>query len=61
VQELRLLLARRDQHNQRLYGEVASLTRRLGQTQAALLAGWPGKLRYVARRLLGAIRRQRLH
>jgi len=56
VQELRVLLARRDQHNQRLYGEVTSLSRQLGQAQTALLAGWPGKLRYVAWRLLGAIR-----
>ena len=58
VQELRVLLARRDQHNQRLYRDVAALTRQLEQSQAALGAGRLGRLRYFARKLLAALRRR---
>jgi hypothetical protein len=39
VDELRRLLARRDQHNQRLYGEVSALRKRLEQAQQALGGG----------------------
>jgi hypothetical protein len=52
VEELRVLLARRDQHNQRLYREVTSATKQLEHAQAALHAGKLGKLRYFTRRLL---------
>jgi Rps23 Pro-64 3,4-dihydroxylase Tpa1-like proline 4-hydroxylase len=53
VQELRALLARRDQHNQRLYREITSLTGRLEQITIALNRGFLGRLRYFVRRLLG--------
>ncbi|MGH7330624.1 MAG: 2OG-Fe(II) oxygenase, partial [Polyangiaceae bacterium] len=39
VQELRVLLARRDQHNQRLYRDVTSLTGQLEQAQGAIADG----------------------
>ncbi|HEY6940400.1 2OG-Fe(II) oxygenase [Dokdonella sp.] len=52
VEELRVLLARRDQHNQRLYRDIARLTGDLERSQAALFAGRLGRLRYLARRLL---------
>jgi hypothetical protein len=52
VQEIRTLLARRDQHNQRLYRDITALTVQLEQAQAALNRGLMGKLRYFARRLL---------
>ena len=57
VAELRTLLARRDQHNQRLYRDTQSLTAQLEQAQAALHSGRLGRLRYFARRLLSVIRR----
>jgi hypothetical protein len=52
VQELRVLLARRDQHNQRLYRDLTALTGQLEQAQAALQQGRLGRLRYFARRAL---------
>jgi hypothetical protein len=52
VQELRELLARRDQHNQRLYRDVTHVTKQLEQAQAALNQGRLGRLRYFARRVL---------
>ena len=58
VQELRVLLRRRDMHNQRLYGDVASLTRQLEDAQAALASGRVGRLTHLARRVLGRIRRR---
>jgi hypothetical protein len=58
VEELRVLLARRDQHNQRLYRDVADLTRQLGQAQEALRRGRLGRLRYFAARALAQLRRQ---
>jgi hypothetical protein len=57
VQELQILLARRDQHNQRLYRDVTSLTKQLEQANSALQSGRLGRLRYFARRLLAALRR----
>ncbi|HET8943013.1 MAG TPA: 2OG-Fe(II) oxygenase [Rudaea sp.] len=57
VQELRILLARRDQHNQRLYRDTTNLTKQLEQSQAALHAGRLGRLRYFARRVLARIQR----
>ena len=57
IEELRTLLARRDQHNQRLYRDAVALTAQLEQAQAALHSGRLGRLRYFARRVLSAIRR----
>jgi len=51
VQELRILLARRDQHNQRLYRDIADLTGQLEGAKAALSSGLLGRLRYFAHRL----------
>jgi hypothetical protein len=53
AQELRILLARRDQHNQRLYRDVTQLTKQLEQMQTALNRGRLGRLRYFIRRALG--------
>jgi len=52
VGELRNLLARRDQHNQRLYREISDLNERHEQTREALQRGLVGQLRYYVRRLL---------
>jgi 2-oxoglutarate-Fe(II)-dependent oxygenase superfamily protein len=57
VQELRVLLARRDQHNQRLYREITSLTSQLEQARAALNTGQVGRLQYFARRVLAQFQR----
>jgi len=51
LDELRLLLGRRDQHNQRLYREITRLTTELRDVQSALYAGRLGRLRYLALRL----------
>jgi hypothetical protein len=56
VEELRILLARRDQHNQRLYRDVTSLTKQLEQSQAALHGGHLGHLGYLARRIINRLR-----
>jgi len=55
VQELRVLLARRDQHNQRLYHDVTHLTKQFEQAQEALHQGRVGRLRYFARRILARL------
>jgi hypothetical protein len=52
LQELRILLARRDQHNQRLYRDITHLTGQLESAKAALHAGRLGRLRYFVQRLL---------
>lgn len=57
LEELRILLTRRDHHNQRLYREVTSLTKQLEQAQAAINTGQVGRLRYLARRLIGRLTR----
>jgi hypothetical protein len=51
VQELRLLLKRRDMHNQRLYGEIGSLTKQLEAANAALSKGQLGQAVHLARRV----------
>jgi hypothetical protein len=51
VQQLRVLLARRDQHNQRLYRDVTHVTKQLEQAQAALHAGNIGRVGYLMRRV----------
>lgn len=57
VAELRKLLARRDQHNQRLYRDLTRLQGKLDESTDALLGGVLGRLRYLASRLLRAVRR----
>lgn len=56
VQELRVLLARRDQHNQRLYRDLSDVSRQLEQARSALHAGRLGRLRYFAARVLAKLR-----
>lgn len=56
VEELRILLARRDQHNQRLYRDTVALTRQLEQAQAALYGGQLGRLRHLARKIAERLR-----
>ncbi len=58
VETLRVLLKRRDMHNQRLYRDIADLTAQLEQAQAALAAGRLGRLTHIARRMLAGLRRQ---
>ena len=57
VEDLQVLLTRRDHHNQRLYLEVTSLAKQLEQAHAALNSGHLGRLRYFARRLIGRLTR----
>jgi hypothetical protein len=52
LQDLRTLLTRRDQHNQRLYRDMTDLTRQLEQAQAALQHGRIGRLRYLIHRAM---------
>lgn len=56
VEELRGLIARRDQHNQRLYRDITRLTKELGQARTALLGGRLGRLHYFAARALARLR-----
>jgi Rps23 Pro-64 3,4-dihydroxylase Tpa1-like proline 4-hydroxylase len=56
IQELRILLARRDQHNQRLYRDITSLTAQLEQAKTALNAGRMGRMRYYLQRLRARMR-----
>ncbi|MFB9068381.1 2OG-Fe(II) oxygenase [Pseudofulvimonas gallinarii] len=58
VQELRVLLKRRDMHNQRLYRDVSNLTRQLEEAQAALRAGPIGKFEHAGWRLLRRLLRR---
>jgi hypothetical protein len=57
VDELRVLLARRDQHVQRLYAELTDLRERVERLNALVDKGLLGKLRYYAGRLLHRLRR----
>ncbi|MFN7550217.1 MAG: 2OG-Fe(II) oxygenase [Pseudomonadota bacterium] len=56
VEQLRVLVARRDQHNQRLYRDISHLTRQLEQAQEALARGRLGRLEHLARRVLARLR-----
>ena len=51
AQALRDLLARRDQHNQRLYRETRQLQARLDQAERALTRGTLGRIKYVVDRI----------
>ena len=56
VEELRVLLARRDGHLERLYRDITRLTAELDAARLALSAGYLGRLRWLLnrlRRLLG--------
>ena len=53
VQELRILLARRDQHNQRLYRDISALTEQVEQANGPALQG---AIKLV-KRLVGRLRR----
>jgi len=57
IQELRALLARRDQHNQRLYRDITSLTKQLEQAKTALNSGRLGRLRFFMQRALSLLHR----
>ena len=50
VEDLRVLLTRRDQHNLRLHRSLTSLAKQLEQAQAALADGGIGKVLYFAGR-----------
>ncbi len=58
VEELRTLLARRDQHNQRLYRDITRLSTELEQARTALYSGHLGRLRYFARIVRERLRRR---
>jgi hypothetical protein len=51
IEEIRVLLARRDQHNQRLYRDITHLSTQLEQAKTALVTGRLGRLRYFVKRL----------
>jgi len=57
VDELRAILARRDQHLQRIYGDVTRLTAELERAQAALHGGRLGRLEHLLRRAAAKLRR----
>jgi len=59
VDELRALLARRDQHNERLYRDLTNMTRQLEDAQAAVHFGLFGRLRYFAARAMAKLQSQR--
>jgi len=55
MEQLRVAVARRDQHNERLYRDLSRLNAQLEQATAALQAGRLGRLRYFARRVLARL------
>jgi hypothetical protein len=57
VAELQALLARRDQHNQRLYGDITRVTRELEEARRALESGILGGLRLLVRHVRRGLRR----
>jgi hypothetical protein len=58
IEELRTLLARRDQHNQRLYRDITDLSGQLEQARIALHRGFTGRVLFAARRAVAALRRR---
>jgi Rps23 Pro-64 3,4-dihydroxylase Tpa1-like proline 4-hydroxylase len=56
VEQLELLLNRRDQHNQRLYRELTRLSSDLEHARAAISKGLIGRLEYLARRAIQRLR-----
>ena len=58
VDELRVLLTRRDMHIQRLYRDIGLATQQLEQAQAALANGAVGRIGHLGRRLLARWRRR---
>ena len=56
IEELRVLFARRDQHNQRLYRDLTDLTMNLENTRNALYGGRLGRLVFVMRRIRDRLR-----
>jgi hypothetical protein len=56
VEELKVLLKRRDMHNQRLYRDLTHLQKQLEQSQAALHQGRLGRLLYFMRRIRARLR-----
>lgn len=56
LEEIKILLARRDDHNQRLYRDLTHLQKQLEQALTALHAGRLGRLRYFAGRVLARLR-----
>jgi hypothetical protein len=57
ISELRTLLARRDQHNARLYRELAQVRAKLDQAKSALLSGPFARLGFLASRAIQRLRR----
>ena len=57
VEELKMLLRRRDQHNERLYHDITRLSAKLEQARSVLYAGNLGRLRYLARIVREKLRR----
>jgi hypothetical protein len=57
VEELRALLARRDQHSQRLYRDITRLTGELERAREALHTGVFGRMRYFSGLARRALRR----
>jgi hypothetical protein len=56
IEEIHVLLKRRDQHNQRLYGEITRLTTQLERANAALYAGRLGRLRHFLQSVRAQLR-----
>ncbi len=56
VESLRVLLKRRDMHNQRLYRDLTEMQKKLEQSQAALTGGRLGRLVYFLRRARARLR-----
>ena len=57
VEELKMLLKRRDQHNQRLYRDITRLSAKLEQVRGVLYGGNLGRLRYLLRIVREKLRR----
>ncbi|HET9033355.1 MAG TPA: 2OG-Fe(II) oxygenase [Dokdonella sp.] len=57
VEELKMMLKRRDQHNQRLYRDITQLSSQLEQAQSALYTGYLGRLRYLLKSIRARLRR----